>query len=293
MRPLGLSRWIAIGAVCVLAAIVAVLSLAAYERSRPAAPTGTMAPAPTFDLGVQTPTMTPTPAADEISPDRRRLLSIGSAQWWRSTAGACGGPAPLIERSSDAGATWTDVTPNYLGVAQVQTLDAFSPADAEVVAATVGCNAQALRTYTRGEFWESYPNVLAASRFIDPKDAASVRLPTGPVQAPCDTASGLRAEGDVVALLCDEHAWSWTGSDWQQLAPEGAVALAIDRADVLVAHHADECAGIAVSRVATATPDTSSPIGCAEGADAAAPAAIDVAGGRVVMWSGDALVTIP
>ena len=180
---------------CLLAAIVAVLAFAAYERARPAAPTGTMAPAPTFDLGVQTPTPTPTPTGDEVPPDRRRLLSIGSAQWWRATAGACGGAAPLIERSSDGGATWTDVTPNYLGVAQVQTLDAFSSADAEVVAATVGCNAQALRTYTRGEFWESYPDVLAASRFVDPKDAASVRLPGGPVPAPCETAIGTARRG--------------------------------------------------------------------------------------------------
>jgi len=275
----------------VLALVVAGLALAAYERAHPTESTGTIAPVPTFTLGVTTPTPTPTP--ETYPADQQRLLSIGSTQWWRATAGACGGRAPVIERSSDGGATWSDVTPNYLGIEQVLTLDAFTGADAEVVAGAAGCNAQALRTYTRGEFWESYPDVLAASRFVEPKDAASVRFPSGPVPAPCDAATGLHAQGDVVVLLCDARAWSWTGGEWRQLAPDGAVGLAIDGEDVVVAHTSDDCDGVAISRVAPSVPDSPTAIGCATGVDAAAPLAIDLAGGAVLLWSADALLTVP
>jgi hypothetical protein len=279
------------GAVTLLAVMVAALALTAYERSRPQAPTGLMAPAPTFTLGVSTPTPTPTP--ETFPAEQQRMLAIGSQQWWRATAGVCGGPPPVIERSSDAGVTWVNVTPNYLGIERVQTLDAFTDSDAEVIAAAAGCNAQALRTYTGGEFWESYPDVLARSRYVDTRDAATIVLPTGPVPATCAAPSGLRAEGDVVALLCDGLAWFWSGTAWQQIGPEDAVALAIDGDEVIVAHAYDGCGGVAVSRAATAEPKAPTALGCVEGFDVAAPLAIDLAGRTVVAWSGDVLVNVP
>jgi hypothetical protein len=286
----GFSRWLAIGSLAVLAVIVVTLAFAAYGRAHPAPPTGEMEPAPTFTLGVRTAPAAPTASAPP--PDQQRLLSIDGRQWWRATAGECGGAAPVIERSSDGGATWSDVTPNYLGIEQVLTVDALITADAEVVAAVAGCNPQALRTYTRGEFWESYPEVLAASRFIEPKDGSSVRLSTGRVAAPCDEASGLHARGDVVALLCGGRAWSWQGTAWLELAPEGAVALTIDGEELVVAHTAEGCAGVAISRVTAAAPDSASMIGCADSTDPAQPLAIDISGGAVTIWSGDAIVTV-
>ncbi len=291
MRGGGLARWIAIGAVSVLAVLVGVVAMTAYERVHTATPTGQMAPAPTFTLGVRTPTPTPTGEA-ALPTDQQRFLAIGETQWWRATAGACGGRAPVIERSSDAGATWIAVTPNYLGIERVLTLNAFTGADAEVVAGVAGCNAQALRTYTRGQFWESYPDVLTASRFVDPKDAASIHLATATVPAPCGASSGLHAQGDVIALVCDGRAWSWTGTVWEQLAPESAIAVAIDGGEVVVAHAEHECAGVALSRVAPAGAAKPVAIGCAAAVDADAALAIDVTGADVVVWSGDELVFV-
>ncbi|GAA5205025.1 hypothetical protein [Microbacterium kyungheense] len=292
MDRTGMSRWLAIAAVGALVVVVAVLAVVAYEHAHPPSPTGKAEPVPTFTLGVRVPTPTPTVDPDVVPPAQRRLLATGGELWWRTTVGACNGPAPIVERSTDRGATWTTVTPNYLGISQVQTLSAFSARDAELVAAMTACDAQALRTYTRGEFWESYPDVLAASRYVDPKDAGSVRLPSGPVAAPCKAAWGLHAEGPVVALVCDELAWSWSGSEWLQLAPEGVVALAIDGSDVLVAHEDAGCPGVAVSRIAVSAPDTATPIGCAESADPTAPIAIDDAGGSVTMWTGPTFLEI-
>lgn len=291
MRPTRVSRWIAIAAVALLAIVVGVLVVAAYQRANPAPAPDTAAPAPTFSLGVQTPSPTPsTPEPAPVAPEAQRYLSLGSVQWWRATAGACDGAPPLIERSPDGGTTWRDVTPLYRGIAQVQSLDAFSAEDAEMVAAMTGCETQALRTYTYGEFWEPYPDVLAASRYVDVRDAATVVLPSGPVAAPCDAASGLRASGDTIALLCDGLAWRWTGDAWQQLLPEGAVALAVDGPDVIVAHTAPNCAGLALARV---SPDISTVFACAEVPDPAAPTAIALSGDTLWLWSGDTFTSLP
>lgn len=293
MQRLGAAKWVAVAGIAVLVAAVAVLVFAALQHARPEAASRDAEPVPTFTLGVQTPTPTPTPTAAAASLEQTRLLGLGSEVWWRATAGSCAGPAPLIERSYDQGATWTDVTPTYRGIAQVQTLEAFSARDAEIVAGMAGCEPQALRTYTRGEFWDSYPDVLAASRYVDPRDPASVNLPSGPVPAPCPAAFGLHAFGDVIALICDGRAWSWSGEEWVALAPENALAVTIDGADVLVAHRAEDCAGVAIARVAADTPDVASPVGCAVGTDAASPVAIATRGDGVVAWIGDALVGIP
>lgn len=293
MPRVGTAKWVAIAGIAVLVAVVTVLVFAALQHARPEPAGDGAEPVPEFTLGVQTPTPTPTPTDSAPVLEQTRLLGLGSEVWWRATAGSCTGPAPLIERSYDQGATWTDVTPTYRGIAQVQTLEAFSARDAEIVAAMAGCEPQALRTYTRGEFWDSYPDVLAASRYIDPGDRATVHLPSGPVPAPCPAAFGLHAFGDVVALICDDRAWSWTGAEWVALAPENALAVAVDGGDVLVAYRAEDCAGVAIARVAADTPDVAATVGCAEGTDAAAPAAIAPRGDGVVAWIGDALVGIP
>lgn len=290
MRSWGASRWIAVAAVVALAIVVGVLALAAYQRANPEPTPAETGPVPSFDLGVEAATPTPTAPIARQALEAQRYLSVGGAEWWRATAGACDGPAPVVERSPDGGETWADVTPTYRGIAQVQSLDAFSAQDAEMVAALAGCESQALRTYTNGEFWESYPDVLANSRYVNPTDAAAVVLPSGPVVAPCGQAWGLRASGDTVALLCDGLAWRWSGTEWLQLAPENAIALTLDGSEVIVAHTTPDCAGVAISR---AKPESPSSVACAEGVDAAAPTAIDLAGPDIYLWSADAFTSVP
>lgn len=280
----------------------------AYQQARPAATTGVAAPVPTFVLGVQTPTPTPTPTPTVAPVDRstERFLSIDGSTWWRSTAGACSGAEPLVERSADAGTTWVDVTARYLGLAQVAGVDALAEGEAGVVAGIgAACEGQYLRTFTQGEFWESYPGLLAASRFIDAADPATVHLPAGEVGAPCAEAHGLRAAGDIVALVCEAVAYLWSGGSWVALPTPAVAAVAVDRGDVLVAARPEEpeaseepeepdatCAGLAVTRFPAGTPGAGIPAGCAEIPDAAAPAALAMSPDGLVVWSGDAMVPV-
>ena len=259
-------RWLAGIAAAVVTIGAVVLVVLALLHARGEAPTGTPRPVPTFDAPqdstaspTPTPTVTPsTPGADE------RFLAIGTGAMWRATAGGCGGPAPVIERSVDGGATWTDVTPTYRGIAQVLSLDPLAGDQAEIVAGMgAGCEVQALRTFTGGEYWEPYADVLAASTYLAPQDPASVVTPAGAVAAPCPSPWGLRSSRGTVGLICDGTAYQRASSTWQQVGTD-AVAVAIRDGAV-----------VAVTA-----------------AQATAPAAAAVSPDGLRVWSGDTLSTI-
>ncbi|WP_431797729.1 hypothetical protein [Microbacterium kunmingense] len=290
------ARWVAVAGVAALTIIVVVLASLALQRSR-----GETAaqphPVPSFTLGVTTPTPTPTPEAPSPAPAAsradERFLTTGSAVWWRGVAGQCGVTEPLIEKSDDGGATWTDVTPRYLGIGQVLGLSAFTAADAEMVAAVgPACEVEALRTYTDGQFWEPYPEVLAASRYLDAADPSVVVFPGEPVTAPCPVPTGLRTSGDTAALICDGIAWVRTGAEWTALAPTGVAALTLVGSDILLAHADAACEGTAVSRVAANDPAGVQPVGCAAGTDPVESTAVSTSNGDVLLWSGDALAVL-
>lgn len=284
------SRVVAIVLVAALAVVVAVLSVLALQRSGRVAESASPNPVPTFTLGVeQSATPTPTPVA---TPEAERFLSAAAGALWRSTAGSCDGDEPLVERSIDDGVTWTDVTPRYRGLARVFSLTAFADTEAQMVAAVAACEVQALRTYTQGTYWESYPDVLAASTYLS---AGTIVTPAGPVPPPCAAPSGLRSSDQALTLLCDRVAWiQLPGAEWSALPATGAVAVAVEGSDVLVAYGgAEECAGLALTLYRAGDAAAAQPIGCAEVPDAASPTAIAITVDRVLVWSGDTFAIIP
>ena len=200
------ARWGAVAGLVVAAIGVGTLVASAYEHAAPVPHSGEAAPVPTFTLGVTTPTPTPTPTpepAPQLARDTERFLAAGPGAWWRGVAGACGRTPPRVERSTDNGETWTDVTPLYTGAAQLAALSSVGQTEAElVVGVGPDCAPQALRTYTQGEFWEPFPEVLAAYRYVNLADPALVQLRAAASAAPCGDARGLRGQGEVAALVC-------------------------------------------------------------------------------------------
>lgn len=279
-------RWLSGVIVAVLAVGVIVLTVLALERGRGDAVLSSSAhPAPIVtasESASPTPTPTPTPTPVVAAPGAaERLLAIGTGAMWRATAGACGGPAPVIERSTDGGSTWTNVTPTYRGIAQVLSLDPLAGDQAEIVARVgASCELQALRTFTYGEFWEPYPDVLAASTYVDPSNPASVVTPRGAVAAPCPTAWGLRSAGSTVAIICDGTAYELSDGAWQPVATD-AVAVALRNGDVIAAGAQEGCSGLVIGQACTGVAEPSS------------PAAIAVSDTDVFLWLGDRVTTVP
>lgn len=288
-RPTGLrrssltARWLTGIAIALIAVGVIVLVVLALVHARGEESVGSSRPVPTFTAAAPaTPTPTPTPTPTATAPGAaERFLAVGSGAMWRATAGECGATAPVIERSTDDGTTWQDVTPTYRGIGQVLSIDPLAGDQAEIVARMGStCELQALRTFTYGEFWEPYPDVLAASTYIDPTNPASVITPSGAIAAPCATPWGLRSSADTVALICDGTAYQRSGDTWQATGTD-AVAIAVDDGDVIAAGAQEGCSGLAIGRACTGV------------AGASSPAAIAVSDTDVFLWLGDRVTAVP
>lgn len=317
-----IARGLAVAAVVGVATGIAVLVVSAYGHTTRTASVGSAAPIPTFTLGVPTPAPTamPTPlpspdsmptaqtlqaptASAEAPPvvarDAERFLTAGSGAgsgvWWRAVAGECGRAQPLVERSTDGGATWRDTTPLSAGIGQIASLDAFQQVQAELVAGIgPSCEPQALRTYSEGEFWESYPDVLSISRYVQLSNPAVVATINGSVNAPCADARSLRARGDLVALVCDHVAYVADSSGaWNPLPTVDAVAVGVALDGVVVAHVEDLCSGLALTRYVAGDPAQPVAAGCATQADALAPTAVAASADGLLVWSGDSLSVVP
>lgn len=289
--PTTTRRAATIAVVAVLGVVVIVLSVLALTRPQPEVADGSPAPLSTFSptpSATPTPTATPTPSSAAVSRADERFLSFAGGSGWRATAGSCEGTAPVLQRMDDAGA-WVDVVPREHRLRQIASLDAYADGAELVGGVDDGCIAASLRSFSAGVAWESYPDALALSRYIDLSDPALVHTRAGDIAAPCAAATGLRAWGDVVALICDGQAWRQTDDTWTALEPTGVRALAIDDTDLIIGHESAECAGLALTRIAG---DTSSAIGCAEGVDVAQPLAVASVDGGVAVWAGDEIIEV-
>lgn len=289
-----LRKWLTAGLVVTLAALAVTLSVLASQRVSSSPVEGEVAPVPTFS---EQPTALPSPASTQTSSNvarsEERFVAVGQDVIWRGIAGDCGVADPLIERSDDEGATWSDVTPRYLGVAQVMIGRTFSADQAELVAAMGGgCEVQALRTFTDGQFWANYDDVLGASTYIDPTDASRIISPDGILTAPCPEARALSTNESFITLTCDGAAYVTSGvADWTALPVQDAIAVTIDGDEVVVAHATSTCDGVALTWF-DGVDAASAASQCAAGVDASAATAIAVANQRSIVWAGDDWVAV-
>ncbi len=286
---------IAIGLI-VLVVAVAALSIAALRQGGgPGDPEATVGPAPTFSYAPRTPapTPTPTPTAAAAPGAQERFLSVGSEATWRGTAGVCGGIAPLIERSSDGGSTWQNVTPTSKGIAQLQGLSSFGGRNASAVADMgSACSRTTLRTYTDGQFWEPYPDAFAVDTYALPAERAVV-VDGKKITAPCAAPWGVRSTAGMTAMICEGTAYRLDGQRWTVLTPD-ARAVAVTSGHVYVARADAACTGIRVSDYA----NTATDLACVatDATDAAGALALDATAGSsttsLTLWAGSKLIDV-
>lgn len=281
--------WVSIVIVAVLILAVGGLSWLAITRTQTPPPTESPRVTPT--MGVETPTATPTPTptstvAAATGADERFLM-VNAGDMWRATAGACGAAEPLLERSTDGGATWSDVTPRYRGIQQILALEPYAADQAMIVALMGdGCELQGLRTFTYGEFWEPNDEILASSTYVDPANPVAVVAPAGTLDAPCATPTGVRANGGTTAVICGSDASQTTdAATWSSLDQAGVLALTVAGDGQITTARADaaSCDGLLVAEPGAATCIPSVPT------DAAVAVTLDSAGVPWV-WAGETFV---
>lgn len=284
--PRASTRWVSGAIVTVVALGVLVLVYLAVQHTGAEAPTGTARPVPTFSSSPQpsgSPPESPAPEPIAIEPPRadERFLAQGTGALWRATAGACTETAPLLERSTDQGLSWTDVTPDALGVGQILALAPLAGSEAELIALVgADCEPQALRTFTQGEYWESFPDALDGATYVTPGEPGGIATPAGVVAAPCGEPWGLRSAEGRAALVCEGVVQTLEGSDWTAGA-DGATAVSVSADGVSTARATPDCAGLVIEADGGSR--------CVEEAPAAGPTAILRDGPVTIVWSGDTL----
>jgi hypothetical protein len=280
-------------AVVVVALIVidVVLVALALGRTSPEE-NGPAGPIPTFS-GTPDRRETPRPsasadadAASTKQQGRRLLAAVDGQEAWRASGGSCGGPRPVLEHSVDGGATWVPVG---LGT-DVGSLMAIRASSAELsILAGVGddCTTTARTSTDAGVTWEAgAPGAAGAGISTD-----GVVLASGTEQAPCaDPIDAFQGEKTAVVICDGQLEWRTGDAAWVDLPMGGVRSIGVDGGDYTLARvGAAACDGVQIETMSASdvTPSSSTtPIGCADGADTDDIVTIDRAGQDVWLWDG-------
>jgi len=211
--------------------------------------------APSASAAEETSTATPTPEIEEaaLTAPTRFMSAVDATVAYRASSGTC--PAatpPVIQKTTDAGSTWisSTLTTDLASVFRVQAVD--STYAYLVGLGGVACETGLTATYTSGAGFQTYPDRVASSWYLNPQAADIVHTPVGDTAAPCATAVSLAPSNDsTAAVLCDDRTVFRTtdaGVTWDSgVAVPGAAALASTGTSyVLGAQNVEGCTGVSI-----------------------------------------------
>lgn len=298
-------RWpfaVALTALAVLVIALVIIALQPADRREPWV-SESARPTPTTEVTEGTQDSTSAPSATSGTQadlarggPNERLLVGTSTGLWRAIVGTCNSTSdPLLQFSSNGGATWTDVTPRSDGVGQILALRSTTGLGAHIVGLIdPQCGLQGLRTTTRGSVWDSDAEALATTAYVDPADPEVVISPEGAIRAPCSSPRGLQqSEDGTLAMICDELSYVRPPlGDWSRIDILGSVAIALSPGEILVARHSADCSGLAITAVDLDDHESQTERACVAAADPALHTAIAEAPQGILVWSGQAFTVI-
>jgi hypothetical protein len=219
-------------------------------------------------------------------PMRDGPLLLASAQQTviRAARGRCEGPPPLVERSTNGGARFSDVTLPE-GVSEVLAVEALSPRRIGLTALDDACEPVRYVSNNRGGDWRKRP---ADGHWSRGSERRQVLSPNGPIDVPCAPVDMSSVRDDYVRVLCPDGRVlrTWDDQNWTVASTiEGAQAIRFPVPDIGYALASD---GDCTSAVMQTTDSGVSwnQIACLEGEP---PRAITGQDGRYVAQAGDVL----
>lgn len=289
-------RTLAIAAVVSLACIAAVLVFFALRtetipeagRTPSIEITPEASPAPTAQ-----PSAAPTPAAPVPAASGRFLDAVDSSVAARATAGSCAGARPTIETTADGGATWSALQlPASDDVRQILSVDLVDADQIDlVVLVGAECDPSVLTSFTAGEYWQQYPERLAAATYLDGETPAKIIVAGTALAPPCEAPLELSSSTTGLAVRCADITAASTGAtgSWRAVTPLALFALTSsnDSPIVLGGVTAAGCDGLVITSFPLdGTDSDGTSLGCAPvGADLSSTA-VALGVGAVWVWSG-------
>lgn len=289
-RPV-IRGWIIAGLALFLAfdAVLVVFALAATAPG-PRQEANTIAP---FTRPSRTPSPTPSPEPHFIAAPRF-LAAVNDQVAWRATEGSCGGPDAVIERTEDGGATWSQLSTAKHQVHQVMALLDPGVAIASVVGmAGADCTLGYFSSFTRGQFWEPYPQYLGGASYLDSSDSGTVHVASATATAPCADVLQLSVVDGIAAVLCTDTLFERRGEGWVEVPVPGILAFTPTETGYTVAiSSASGCPGVAIASLASPLTTGSAPVtvGCAASVVAPDAVTLSQSAGSLWLWSGDNVV---
>ncbi|PYY31833.1 hypothetical protein [Curtobacterium sp. MCBD17_030] len=276
--------WVAIVIVVLVVIDIALVTLA-LGRTAPNSgdPAG---PIPTFSSSPRSSTSSPTPTADAAGA-RRSLSAVDGQEAWRATDGTCGGPAPTLEHTLDAGATWKPVT---LGT-DVSSLMAIRASSANLtVLAGVGddCTTTVRTSTDDGVTWTAgSPGAAGAG-----VSTAGIVFATGVVEPPCSEPIEAYQGKSTSVVICDgQLEWRGGAGEWVDVPLSGVRSVADAGMTYTLARiNTELCDGVQIESLPAVdvTPETSTtPIGCDADVATSEPLSLDRVDDHVWLWAGD------
>lgn len=283
-------------AVLIVVLVVIDVTLVALAISRTAPEShGTPGPIPTFSgtprasaPSAPTPTASATQDAEtagQTTSDRHLLSAVNSREAWRASGSTCGVGKPLLQHSTDAGATWRTVTVGA-DVRAVWGLRATTAGVTVTVAVGDGCSGVTRTSSDDGATWKSSTATTTAA--ITPDGVVLGGSTVGaPCPAPLDAFQGVRTS----VVVCDgQMEWRTGNAAWVDLPLGGLRSITVNgNAYTLARIGTANCAGVQIetmSAIGVSSSSRTTPVGCNR-VDTGGPVAIDQVGASVWMWSGD------
>ena len=289
--PLKGARLLAVIGLCVFLVVDVVLVAWALTATQPKG-TAKPGPIPTFTNYPQTPGATPTPTAAEtaVTAAPRVLIAVSATEAYRATPGSCTGTATTIEKSTDAGVTWSTLdTSQYDFRTTLALYDASDSQLSSVTGTGTACTVDTYSSFTGGQFWQEYPENLASATYVDPTDASTIHTAAGAEDSPCPTALKVSAASNSTAVLCAGAVYTRAGAgDWAAAQIPGVLALttAADSGYTVAVSGVSGCSGIAIEAltVGAASPSLK---GCLTSATSPAGVTLARSGSTLWLWSND------
>jgi hypothetical protein len=254
---------------------------------------------PTASVAPSTPaevTQSPTASATaDLNAPTVFLSPVDATIAYRVAAKSCDTTGSvLLERTVDAGATWQS---------SIVTTDLRSPLLLQAVdssyAYMVGlggdsCVPGLTATYTSGVGFQTYPDRVAATWYLDTTTPKSVHSPVGDAALPCDAMRLATIDDQRALVLCSDRKVAETldgGQTWsEQPTVQGAQSVAATADGYVIARTGVEgCVGVSLSSMPSGSAVSPTALGCASSFTRAAqnPGVITVGAGSGSIWITD------